>query len=91
MNVKAIAITVRGKVQRVGYRNFVQRNTKSLGIKGFVRNMADGSVYIEASGQEESLNELIGLCRTGPYHASVESMEVRNLDIKHCEDFHIKG
>ncbi|MFB4163701.1 acylphosphatase [Alteribacillus sp. JSM 102045] len=46
-------IVVHGTVQGVGFRNFVQTEAKKLGIKGWVRNKADGSVEVAAEGEEK--------------------------------------
>ncbi|MFB6307312.1 MAG: acylphosphatase, partial [Flavobacteriales bacterium] len=50
-------IRVRGKVQGVFYRATMVENAMRWGIKGFVRNETDGSVYIEAEGDEEALEK----------------------------------
>jgi len=48
---KHVNITVKGRVQGVGFRYSAMEAAEELGIKGFVRNMPDGSVYIEAEGE----------------------------------------
>lgn len=69
-------ITVKGRVQGVGFRYSTLREARRLGISGFVRNMPDGSVYIEAEASEEVLKIFIKWCEQGPgfvssVHASV--------------------
>jgi acylphosphatase len=58
-------ITVRGRVQGVGFRYNVRRQALSLGLDGFVKNMPDGSVYIEAEGYQSDLDEFVDWCRVG--------------------------
>ncbi|MEO0218368.1 MAG: acylphosphatase, partial [candidate division WOR-3 bacterium] len=53
--MKSLIIKVYGRVQGVGYRYFAQRHARKLGIKGYAENKPDGSVYIEAYGDEKSL------------------------------------
>ena len=50
-----IRVRIRGRVQGVGFRYFTQRQATSLGLGGFVRNLADGSVEVEASGERVAL------------------------------------
>jgi acylphosphatase len=90
MTTKTKAISVKGRVQGVGLRYFVLRNAQRLGIKGFVKNMPDRSVYIEAQGQEENLNELIGLCWKGPGRARVDSVETIEVERDKWNDFYVE-
>jgi acylphosphatase len=62
---KHFNITVKGRVQGVGFRYNVRRQALSLGLDGFVRNMPDGSVYIEAEGYPTELDEFVEWLRVG--------------------------
>ena len=66
---------VSGMVQGVGFRWFVARHARSLGLVGFARNLPDGRVEVVVSGPEESLPALEQLLRTGPANAQVERVE----------------
>lgn len=74
--MKRISIHVRGKVQGVLYRASTVTKAQQLGVNGFVRNEPDGSVYMEAEGNEDKLNELIAWCRVGPPRARVDEVAV---------------
>ncbi len=69
-------IIVHGLVQGVFYRAFTKKNAEELGLKGFVRNMPDGSVEIIAEGEEKSINSLVTRLRQGPSSASVQKVDV---------------
>jgi acylphosphatase len=58
-------ITVKGRVQGVGFRYNARRQALTLGLDGFARNMSDGSVYIEAEGYQSELDEFVEWCRVG--------------------------
>ena len=73
---KLFKITVSGRVQGVFYRDSARQTALGLGIAGHVSNQPDGTVYIEAEGEEKSLEELVRWCRQGPQWAHVESVEV---------------
>ncbi|HZY82992.1 MAG TPA: acylphosphatase [Cyclobacteriaceae bacterium] len=69
-------IRVKGKVQGVYYRASTVDMAKSLGLKGFVLNEPSGSVYMEAEGDEEQVNQLIEWAAKGPTRAIVEALEI---------------
>ena len=63
--------TVTGLVQGVGYRYYVLRHASRLGLKGYVRNLRDGSVQVVAQGDDASLAALEDLLARGPALARV--------------------
>jgi acylphosphatase len=67
--------TVTGQVQGVGFRWFVARHARSLGLSGFARNLDDGGVEVVATGDEPALMRLEGLLRSGPAHAHVTGVD----------------
>jgi acylphosphatase len=66
---------VSGMVQGVGFRWFVARHARALGLAGYARNLPDGRVEVVVSGPEESLPALEQLLRAGPANAQVERVE----------------
>jgi acylphosphatase len=66
---------VSGMVQGVGFRWFVARHARALGLAGYARNLPDGRVEVLVSGPEESLPALEQLLRAGPANAQVERVE----------------
>lgn len=70
---------VYGLVQGVGFREFVRRHAQALGLRGWVRNLPDGSVELEAEGPRSALDELVRLVRQGPRLAWVERVETEWL------------
>ena len=66
---------VSGMVQGVGFRWFVARHARSLGLAGFARNLPDGRVEVVVNGPDEALPALEQLLRTGPASAQVERVE----------------
>ncbi len=74
--VKRFHAIIKGKVQGVFYRASAREHAKSLGIKGFVRNLPDGSVELDAEGDEDLLNQLLFWCQHGPPGARVEKVNV---------------
>jgi acylphosphatase len=81
-------IRVTGRVQGVGFRWTASREARDLGINGYVRNMTDGSVLIEAEGTREQLEAFTGWCRNGPGY--VESVDVDVFPPVNYSGFQIK-
>ena len=76
--VQARRYFVRGRVQGVGFRWFVEREAHILGIAGWVRNNHDGSVEVLAQGTRDQLSGLHSRLREGPRAARVDSVEVED-------------
>jgi acylphosphatase len=87
---KAYTIKVLGKVQGVGFRFYTQKKAIELGIDGFVRNMRDGSVYIEAQASQEQLENFIQWVRQGPDWARVDDIILQQKPVEDFKDFQIK-
>lgn len=79
-----------GRVQGVGYRNFVKNKADELGLSGWVRNEPDGSVLMEAQGLHEQLDALAVACRLGPILAKVESLSVKPIPETPGQGFEIR-
>ena len=67
--------TVRGSVQGVGFRWFVQRNAQRLALTGWTANETDGSVRVVAEGASAALDELVAALHRGPSGARVTGVE----------------
>lgn len=70
-------IIVRGQVQGVGYRAFVEDEAAMRGLEGWVRNRRDGSVEAVFAGPAEEVAMMIDACRKGPWSAKVEAVDQR--------------
>lgn len=81
-------ITVKGEVQGVYFRLTTKAVADQLGVKGFVTNLPDGSVYIEAEGDKFALESLYEFCQEGPDRAEVAEVsfvEATFLGMKNFE------
>lgn len=82
---------VRGRVQGVGYRLGCRRRAIELGVSGWVRNLADGSVEVEAEGQPQCLAELMLWCEKGPQRAHVTGVGTTRIAATGDDWFEIRG
>jgi acylphosphatase len=83
-------IRVSGRVQGVGFRWSAANEARLRGIKGYVKNLSDGSVYIEAEGTENQLRAFIDWCKKGPDFGHVESVNVGHSQISDYSEFRIE-
>ena len=67
---------VTGRVQGVGFRYFVARAARGLGLSGYVRNLPDGTVELAVAGDRAALESLAALLEKGPPGAIVKSVEL---------------
>lgn len=88
--MKAVILNVFGKVQGVGFRYYTHKKARELSISGFVKNMPDGSVYIEAEGAAASLEQFISWCDNGPTWARVVKVNRQDVPVCGFGDFNIR-
>jgi acylphosphatase len=73
--VTGVRYVVSGSVQGVGFRWFIARHARTLGLAGYARNLPDGRVEVVVSGPDDALPALEQLLRAGPANAQVERVE----------------
>ncbi|PYX58113.1 MAG: acylphosphatase [Acidobacteria bacterium] len=89
---QARRFVVRGRVQGVGFRWFVEREAHVLGVSGWVRNNADGSVEVLAQGTRDQLLGLRSRLRQGPRAARVDDIEESEVGpVAGLSSFRIEG
>jgi acylphosphatase len=87
---KSYIITVSGKVQNVGFRYYTSRMAMEFNVAGFVKNEPDGSVYIEAEGEKDSLEAFLHWCRRGPQWARVDQFDIQEQPLMNYKGFRVK-
>ena len=89
MEVKHINIRITGKVQGVSFRAITKVVADQMGVRGMIKNENDDSVYIEAEGDDTSLEVFLEWCNEGPDRAKVEHVEVSPGQLKNYRNFEI--
>ena len=90
--MQARRFLVRGRVQGVGFRWFVEREARMLGVAGWVRNNSDGAVEVFAQGTREQLSGLRSRLQQGPRAARVDQVEESEANpTKDLTTFRIEG
>ncbi len=91
MEDKRLHLVIEGKVQGVFYRASARDKAASLGLSGYVKNLAGGSVELVAEGTPEKLDQLVAWCRGGPPNAQVTDIKTTfSPAIGEFDNFHIQ-
>lgn len=83
-------IKVHGKVQRVGFRNFIQMVANERSIKGFCKNESDGSVYIEIETTQMKADQFLEWAYQGSIMAKVSKINVEPGEVVGFKNFEIR-
>ncbi len=87
--IKHLNITVKGKVQGVSYRATTKAVADQLGIRGLVRNEANGDVYIEAEAEPLLMDMFLEWCNDGPDPARVTAVTATEGEVKNYRNFEV--
>ena len=91
-SIHARRFLVRGRVQGVGFRWFVEREAHILGVAGWVRNNADGAVEVLAQGNPDQLSALRDRLQQGPRAARVDQVQESDANLtQDMKTFRIEG
>jgi acylphosphatase len=74
-------LTITGRVQGVGYRDWVMATAQRLGLSGWVRNRSDGAVEALIVGEDAGVGTMIEACRRGPAMCRVDEIDVEPVDL----------
>jgi acylphosphatase len=86
----ARSVRVTGRVQGVFFRAWAKDEAETIGIIGWIRNDADGSVEAHLEGDEAAVAEMIDLMREGPPGASVDNVAVEEADPEGLDRFEVR-
>lgn len=86
--MRAVLLRVHGRVQGVGYRDWLVRVARRHGLSGWVRNREDGSVEALLAGEMDAVQAVANQCRRGPTLAVVASIEETMADVPPEPGFH---
>ena len=81
---------VHGRVQGVFFRDSTEKEARSRGVAGWVRNRDDGTVEAVFEGDEEAVDALVGFCRDGPSKADVERVDVEDEAPEGLDGFDVR-
>ena len=85
-----IHVRIHGRVQGVFFRADARARAESLGLAGWIRNAADGSVEAAFEGDEERVRSMVDWCRRGPSGARVDDVEVETEEPTGETGFHVR-
>lgn len=86
---KSVRIYIDGAVQGVFFRNFVKEEAEKRDLRGFVRNLEDGRVEIFLEGDNVQVDEMTEVCRKGPKHAQIRTLEIKPEKFQDFKQFKV--
>jgi len=86
---KSVRLYIEGIVQGIFFRSFIKENAERHNVKGFVRNLEDGRVEVFLEGDTEDVNKMIDLCKTGPKHADIKKVEIKEEKFQDFKTFRV--
>jgi acylphosphatase len=90
LNLYGYIINIEGRVQGVGYRYFCKKRADELNLTGFVKNLPDGSVYLEVFGIETFIEIFLENLRKGSIRSSVEKVHIIQCPYNEYDRFSIR-
>ena len=90
--MQKMTLRIRGQVQGVGFRTFLQNEATVMDVVGFVRNMKDGSLEVVAEAEDALLQDFFALCEEGPRLAMIDDIDDvwENISKTSFSEFEIK-
>jgi len=79
--MRAVQLRIEGRVQGVGFRDWLRREALGLGLSGWVRNRGDGSVEALAQGGSDQIDQLVAACHRGPALAHVSHVKLDEIAV----------
>ena len=84
---KAIRLYITGSLQSLFFRQFIKQHAEKYKIKGFMRNREDGRTEIFIDGTAEDVNAMVAICKKGPKHATIRSVEEKEERLQDFKEF----
>ncbi len=86
---KSIRLYITGSLQSLFYRQFIKEHAEKYNIKGFLRNREDGRVEIFIEGNSPDVDAMLAVCKRGPKHAIIRSIEEKEERLQDFKEFKI--
>ena len=86
---KSMRFFITGSVQPIFFNRFIKDSADELGVKGFVRKLADGRMEIFAEGDSDAVEKMSEVCNKGPPHSFIRSVDEKEEKFQDLKDFRI--
>jgi len=86
---KSVRLHLTGSVQGIFFRQFIKDNADKYNVKGYVRNLEDGRIEIFLEGDQEKVDSMILVCKSGPKHANIRKIEEKPEPFQEFKEFKI--
>lgn len=86
---KSIRLFLSGNIQPIFFNDYIKKQADSLNIRGFLRSLEDGRIEIFLEGNINEIEEMIPLCKKGPFNTKINKVEQRDERFQDFKDFKI--
>lgn len=90
MGETVVQVVISGRVQGVWYRAWTREEAQGLGLRGWVKNRADGTVEALFAGDQAVVADMLARCKEGPRHARVAAVTHVSVDSKVPAGFEVR-
>ncbi len=87
--MKTVKVLIMGNVQGIFFRKYIDDEAKKIGIKGFVRNLDDGSVEVVIEGENKKVDDMVKVCKIGPTYAKIREVKVQDMPHQGFDSFKV--
>ena len=86
---KAVRLTITGTIQGIFFKQFIKDHAEKNKVSGFLRSKEDGRVEIFLEGDRENVDSLVSICKRGPQHSNIRSVEEKTERVQDFKEFKI--
>jgi acylphosphatase len=86
---KAVRLTLTGTVQSLFFREYLKDNAIANELKGFLRKLENGKVEVFLQGEQDNVDAMIDVCKTGPKYATIRDVQIKEEKLQDFPDFRI--
>ncbi len=86
---KSVRVFLNGNLQSMFFEQFIKTNADKLGVRGYLRKMADGRIEVFIEGNNDQVNEMLTICRRGTQHTQIRNVEEKEEKFQDFKDFKV--
>ena len=86
---KSVRLILTGALQPMFFHDYIKKEADALKVRGYIRSLEDGKVEVFLEGDSKIVDEMIPLCKVGPYNTKIRNVDVKDERFQDFKDFRI--
>ncbi|MEK6899323.1 MAG: acylphosphatase [Nanoarchaeota archaeon] len=86
---KSVRLLISGSLQPMFYNEYIKKNADILNLRGYLRNLEDGRVEVFLEGDMKAIEEMLEVCKQGPYNTQIRNIERKEERYQDFKDFRV--